>query len=129
MMKNGIKRGWFPPIPDNSNMRSMIHIDDIVEALKFVAHNINANNLIYIATDGTPHSTRELYISMCNALGVKVPNWSLPVFFFNAISLISPSIKSKVNKILGNDCYSSKSLESIGFKAKKSLKDINETDI
>jgi nucleoside-diphosphate-sugar epimerase len=129
IMINGIKRGWFPPIPDNSNMRSMIHIDDIVAALEFVAHNKNANNFIYIATDGMPHSSRELYISICNALGIRVPNWSLPIFFFKAISLISPSIKRKVHKILGNDCYSSKSIESIGFKAKKSLKDINETDI
>jgi len=43
-------------------------------------------------------------------------------------SLISLRIKYKVNKLLGDECYSSAKLESLGFKARKTLKDMNETD-
>ena len=43
-------------------------------------------------------------------------------------SLVSPRVKYKINKLLGNECYSSAKLEAFGFKAKKSLKDMNETD-
>ena len=38
------------------------------------------------------------------------------------------SIRYKLNKLLGDKCYSSAKLEALGFKAKKSLKDMNETD-
>jgi len=37
-------------------------------------------------------------------------------------------IKDEINKLLGDVCYSSVKLESLGFKAKKFLKDMNETD-
>jgi len=53
---------------------------------------------------------------------------SVPNFLFNLISLLSPKIKYKVDKLLGDECYSSAKLEALGFKAKKSLKDMNETD-
>ena len=52
----------------------------------------------------------------------------MPKFLFNMVSLISPRIKYKVNKIFDDECYSSKKLEKIGFKTEKTLKDINETD-
>ena len=42
-------------------------------------------------------------------------------------SLINPRIKYKLNKLLGDECYSSAKLEVLGFKAKKTLKDMNET--
>ena len=44
------------------------------------------------------------------------------------VSLVSPRIKYKINKLLGDECYSSAKLEALGFKAKKSLQDMNETD-
>jgi hypothetical protein len=44
------------------------------------------------------------------------------------VSLISPHIKYKVDKLLGDECYSSKKLEKLGFKAQKILRDMNETD-
>ena len=43
-------------------------------------------------------------------------------------SLISPRIRYKLNKLLGDECYSSVKLEVLGFKAQKILKDMNETD-
>jgi len=43
-------------------------------------------------------------------------------------SLINPRIKYKLNKLLGDECYSSTKLEALGFKAQKTLKDMNETD-
>ena len=34
----------------------------------------------------------------------------------------------KINKLLGDECYSSQKLEALGFSAKKTLRDMNETD-
>ena len=128
LMLTGIKKGWFPPLPETGNKRSMIHVDDLVRAILLVANDDRANGEIFIATDGTPHSSREIYNAMCSALGKSIPKWSVPKFLFDMISLINPRIKYKLNKLLGDECYSSAKLEELGFKAQKTLKDMNETD-
>ena len=127
LMLSGIARGWFPPLPETGNKRSMIHVDDLVRAILLVADDDRANGEIFIATDGTPHSSREIYNAMCSVLNKSIPKWSVPKFLFDAVSLINPRIKYKLNKLLGDECYSSAKLESLGFKAKKTLKDMNET--
>jgi len=127
LMLSGIKKGWFPPLPETNNKRSMIHVDDLVRAILLVADDDRANGEIFIATDGKPYSSREIYSTMCNIVGRSVPKWSVPKFLFDAVSLISPRIKYKLHKLLGDECYSSAKLEALGFKAKKTLKDMNET--
>ena len=127
-MLSGIEKGWFPPLPKTGNKRSMIHVDDLVRAILLVADDDRANGEIFIATDGTPHSSRDIYNAMCNVLGKSIPKWSVPKFLFDMASLISPRIKYKLNKLLGDECYSSAKLEALGFKAQKTLKDMNETD-
>ena len=128
LMLSGIKKGWFPPLPETGNRRSMIHVDDLVRAILLVANDDRANGEIFIATDGVPHSSREIYNAMCNVLGKSIPKWSVPKGLFNMISLINSRIKYKLNKLLGDECYSSAKLEELGFKAQKTLKDMNETD-
>ena len=127
LMLSGVKKGWFPPLPETNNKRSMIHVDDLVLAIVFVADDDRANGEIFIATDGTPHSSREIYNAMCSALDKSIPKWSVPKFLFDMASLASPRIKYKLNKLLGDECYSSAKLEALGFKAQKTLKDMNET--
>ena len=60
--------------------------------------------------------------------GKSIPKWSVPKVLFDVVSLVSPRIKYPFNKLLGDECYSSTKLEALGFKAKKSLRDMNETD-
>ena len=127
LMLAGIKKGWFPPLPETGNRRSMIHVDDLVRAMLLVAEDERANGEIFIATDGTPHSSRYIYNAMCSALDKSIPKWSVPKILFDTVSLVSPRIKYKLNKLLGDECYSSAKLEALGFKAKKTLKDMNET--
>jgi UDP-glucose 4-epimerase len=128
LMLAGIKKGWFPPLPETGNRRSMIHVDDLVRAILLVADDDRANGEIFIATDGTPYSSREIYNTMCGVTGKLIPKWSVPKALFDLASLASPRIKYKINKLLGDECYSSVKLEALGFRAKKSLKDMNETD-
>ena len=106
----------------------MIYLDDLVRAILLVADDDRANGEIFIAADGTPYSSRDIYNAMCNVLGKSIPKWSVPKSLFDMVSLISPHIKYKVDKLLGDECYSSKKLEKLGFKAQKILRDMNETD-
>ena len=127
LMLLGIKNGWFPPLPDMENRRSMIHVDDLVKAILLVAKDKRANGEIFIATDGTPYSSREIYEAMCSLLNKEIPRWSIPKLLFDLVAFISPQIRYKVDKLFGDECYSSEKLQSIGFKAKLSLRDMNKT--
>ena len=127
LMLTAIDKGWFPPLPETGNKRSMIHVDDLARAILLVSDDDRANGEIFIATDGAPHSSREIYNAMCSALDKSIPKWSVPKILFDMVSLVNPRIKYKLNKLLGDECYSSAKLEALGFKAQKALKDINET--
>lgn len=115
MMAKGIKSGWFLPVPENHNKRSMIHITDLIMAIRFLESEERANNQIFNITDGQNYSTRQIYNSMCLGLNKKVPGWSLPEVLFRVISIMSKGAKHKVNKLLGSECYSSEKLRSLGF--------------
>jgi len=127
MMLSGIEKGWFPPLPKVNNCRSLIHVDDLVRALLLVAQDVRANGEIYIATGQQPQSSREIYEAMCQVLKKPVPKWSTPKLLFDIISLMSPRLQYQVDKLLGDECYSSDKLQSLGFKAQRSLSEMNET--
>ena len=128
LMLSGIRKGWFPPLPKTGNKRSMIHVDDLVKAILLVAKDMKSNGEIFIATDGISYSSNEIYTMMCKLEGKSIPGWSVPKIFFDLISIVSPSLKYKINKLLGDECYSSKKLEALGFSAKKTLREMNETN-
>ncbi len=123
MMLCGIAKGWFPPLPEVNNRRSMIHVDDLVRALFLVTNDERANGEIFIATDGQPHSSRKIYEAMCHVLGKPVPQWSVPKFIFDFAALMSSRVQYKVEKLFGDEWYSSEKLEGLGFKAERGLKD------
>ena len=125
LMRRRIEQGWFPPIPETENRRSMIHVDDLVRALLLTAENKRANGEIFIVTDGVPHSSREIYDAICQSVGKTVPQWSVPKIVFEGLSLLSPRIRYKVDKLLGDEFYSSAKLEGLGFRAEKSLLNID----
>jgi UDP-glucose 4-epimerase len=126
-MQLAISRGFFPPLPETGNRRSMVHVDDLVRSLVFIASSDTSNGEIFIVTDGNDYSSRYIYEVMCKSLGKNIPSWYVPRFLFDFAAYLSPRIKYKIDKLLGDECYSSKKIQSIGFRAKKNLKDINET--
>lgn len=125
LMSSWIEKGWFPPIPETGNRRSMIHVDDLVQALLLVSDDSRASGEIYIATDGKPHSSREIYESICLLIGKPIPNYSVPKFLFNALAKLTPKLEYKVDKLLGDEEYSSEKLEKLGFRAVRTLQDWN----
>lgn len=128
-MIKGIKKGWFPPLPNTFNKRSMIHVDDLIAAIIFIKNSKNSDRVLFTATDGIGYSSSDIYDILSVAVGKKVRLLRVPIIFFNILSYIHPSLKFKVNKLLGDDFYSSERLEKLGFKPAKSLADIyNESN-
>ena len=64
---------------------------------------------------------------MCYSLGKPIPKWEVPLFVFKIIALISKKKRTSISKLLGDESYSSKKIQSFGFKVKRSLKEMNET--
>ena len=128
LMILGIKKGWFPPLPETGNRRSMIHVDDVVQALSLLASDQRSKDEIFIVTDGRAYSSRDIYEIMCSTLGKRIPRWSVPQFLFHVLASINPHLRYRIGKLLGDEYYSSKKIQSIGFKAKKTLKDMHETN-
>ena len=127
LLFSGINKGWFPPLPKTNNKKSMIHVDDLVRAILLIAEDSRANGEVFIATDGSPYSSSEIYDLMSLAAGKPIKKWRVPKLFFNMVASLSPGIKYKLDKLMSNDCYSSEKLEKLGFKSKKTLKEMNET--
>jgi len=106
----------------------MIHVDDLVRALVFVSENKQANGQIYIATDGVPHSSAEIYDAICHSVGKAPRRWRVPKWVFDLAGGLSEKVRFKLDKLLGDECYSSAKLEALGFKAEKGLMDLARSD-
>lgn len=121
-MMSAISAGWFPPLPETNNRRSMVHVEDLVSALLLVAGDEHANGEIYIATDGEHYSSRQIYNFMREAAGRKPAYWAVPNFLFCGAAWFGdrlggrfPFNSYRYNKLLGNECYSSDKLQALGF--------------
>lgn len=124
-MIRGIDKGWFPPLPETKNKKSMTHVDDVVSAILFLNDKKNLKGNIFTVTDGKFYSSAEIYDILCTVLGKKISKWRIPKLLFDFISFFFPFTRTKIEKLLGNDFHNSYELESLGFKAKKTLYDIN----
>jgi UDP-glucose 4-epimerase len=125
-MYNGIQHGWFPPLPETGNIRSMIHVDDLVRAILFVVEDNRANGEVYIATDGMRYSSCQIYEILSFLLNKNLPRWRVPKIIFNFAALLNSKIEYKVQKLLGSEYYTSQKLCLLGFKTKLTLREMNE---
>jgi nucleoside-diphosphate-sugar epimerase len=78
-MIRAIDRRIFPPLVPSGHRRSMVHVSDVVGALRLAAARAEARGQVYNVTDGHAYSTRELYEAICRALGRRIPVWSMPL--------------------------------------------------
>ncbi|MBI3563097.1 MAG: NAD-dependent epimerase/dehydratase family protein [Gammaproteobacteria bacterium] len=128
-----IDRGRFPPLLKTHNQRSMVHVDDVIQALLMVADQPDTNKNVYIVTDGLVYSTSDIYKAICQALGKPLPSWSTPLWLLRACAkigdliglIIGRSISLNtitLEKLLGSACYnSSKISRDLGFTPRHTL--------
>ena len=128
LLWNGIKNDRFLPIPKIQNRKSMIHVDDLVNAIILISKNHIINREIFHATDGLLYSSRDIYETMCCLQNKNATKWSIPKSVLKIAALIYPPLRLKVKKLIQDECYSSKKLNTFGFKAEKSLIKMNETN-
>ncbi|WP_319587468.1 NAD-dependent epimerase/dehydratase family protein [uncultured Desulfobulbus sp.] len=130
-----VQKGWFPPLAETSNHRSLVHVDDVVAALCLVAEDDRASGRTYNVVGPQAPSGRELYDAMRKVLGLPPCRWTVPE---SALRLAAhcgngleklfkrrfPLDSEALDRLLGSAWYSSARIErELGWRAKVTLED------
>ena len=130
-----IDRGVFPPLPEFSNRRSMVHVTDVVRAAVLAAGATSASGQCYIVTDGRAYSTRELYELICRALGKPIPFWHVPRWMLKTLGKVGDAIgqvsgkrflfdSEALDKLIGSAWYSSEKISrELGYRPSTTLEE------
>jgi len=51
----------------------------------------------------------------------------VPKFIFDLMAVTNSRLRYQIEKLLGDECYSSEKLQSIGFTPQRTLQHMNET--
>jgi nucleoside-diphosphate-sugar epimerase len=133
LMIRAVRGGWFPPLPELGNARSMVHRDDLVDAALLCAFDPRAIGKVYVVTDGAPYSTRQIYEFILAALGRRPPTWTLPVSLLRVAAGLGdglgrvrgrrfPFDSEMLEKLLGSARYDGGSIcRELGFVPKRDL--------
>jgi UDP-glucose 4-epimerase len=119
-MIGAIDAGRFPPVPPVKNRRTMVHVDDVVAAALGAAASNAVVGRRFIVSDGRVYSTREIYETICRALGKPVRR-GLPVAAFRALAVAGdvgsallrrsvPFDSVAFGKLFGSACYDGSAL-------------------
>ena len=133
-MITAIRRKRFPPLPKVNNRRSMVHAEDVVQAMMLAAVRTNANGQTYLITDDEVYSAHRIYESICAAIGYHSPNWNVPTWALNVAGRIGdilyklrlpvPLTTDALRKLLGSAWYScEKAKRDLGYKPRWQLED------
>ena len=122
------RRGWLPPLPETGNRRSLVHVDDVAQALLLAAAQPAAAGQTYLVSDGQTYSGRELYEMVRRVLGRSVPTWAVPAGVLHGATDLADGLlwlvgrrdrwaRTALDKLLGWACYNSARIErELGFR-------------
>lgn len=128
-----VRRGWFPPLPETGNRRSLVYVDDVVSAMQLVAHAPAAAGRTWIVADEAAYSGRELYVALRAALGLAPRRHAVPAGGLATVAAIGdrlerllgrrlPFDSEVLDKLLGSAWYSSARLRGeLGWRPQVSL--------
>lgn len=128
-MARGIRAGWFPPLPDTGNRRSLVHVDDVAAVMRLVARAPVASGRTYIVADPKAYSGREIYDAIRSALGKLPARWRVPAALLRSggrlgdglgklTGLALPLNSEVTERLLGSACYSPARIErELGWRA------------
>lgn len=126
-MMVALKRGRFPPFPETGNRRSFVHIEDAVQACLLAGSKKQAIGQVFLVTDGQLHSTRDLYLTMRESLGLPKPAFTPPLWLFTVAAVFGDLLSRVINrrlpldtdtlsKLTNSAAYSSKNItQKLGY--------------
>lgn len=130
-----VRRGWFPPLPETGNHRSLVHVDDVVSAMLLVVDDDRANGQTYIITGPEAPSGRQLYDTMRAVLELPRRHWSVPEIVLRVAAKCGDGLEDLlrrriplnsevVNRLLDSAWYSSARItRELDWQPKVSLRE------
>ncbi|MGQ0812568.1 MAG: NAD-dependent epimerase/dehydratase family protein, partial [Nitrospiraceae bacterium] len=120
-MIEAIDHGRFPPLPEVHNRRSMLHVDNLVQAVLLTVTSERPLRSCYIVTDEQPYSVSSIYEMLCAALGKPCPTWRVPLWALKAAAWAGsvledlvekpvPFTRPTLDKLLGSAWYSAEAI-------------------
>ena len=114
----------FPPLPETNNHRSMVHIQDVIQAILCVSQNDLLDNELFIISGPDAPSGRQLYDQIRKAYGMRPIHIQVPhklLYLLASICEILQHILRRrlpfnhdvLDKLLSSEWYSSKKLQSM----------------
>lgn len=123
-MAKAVRAGWFTPLPETGNRRSLVHVDDVVEVTRLVAARPEANGRTYIVADPRAYSGREIYNAIRAVLRKPTLPWSVPAGVLRAAGHLNGRLGEVVDRLIGSACYSPARIErELGWRARVGLKE------
>lgn len=128
-----VQRGLFPPLPETANHRSLVHVDDVVAAMRLVADDPRASGRTYIVASHAAPSGRELFHALRSTLDMPRCSWQVPAFLLrfaavggDALEMLTrrrmPFDSEVLDRLLGSAWFSPARIErELGWRAKVSL--------
>jgi nucleoside-diphosphate-sugar epimerase len=118
---SAIDRGWFPPLPQLSTSRSMLHVKNFTRAVQACLTVKQFTLPAYIVADAHPYSTTAIYEQICRGLGKPVPHWRVSLGLLKAAAAGGDCIQAMtgrsfpftsdtLTKLIGSACYSTEAL-------------------
>lgn len=77
-LANALARGRFLPVGDGANLRTLVYVEDAVQAAILASRSPIAAGRVYNVTDGAVHSMKEIISAICEALGRRPPRLYIP---------------------------------------------------
>lgn len=131
-----IDKGRFPPLPDTANKRSLVWVEDLVQAALAAARLPAANGQTYNVTDGETYSTRRICTAIYSALGKPMPRWTVPFLLLQGLAGFGDAVgrlrgrrfafdSQALEKLLGSAWYSATRIEQeLGFRPQARLEQV-----
>lgn len=117
-MAQAVKKGWFPPLPETGNRRSVVHVADVVAAARLVARDARANGRTYIVADPRAYSGREIYDALRVAVGLPPARWRVAAAAFRLAGALGGPAARISERLFGSACYSPARIErELGWRA------------
>ena len=139
-MIESVDKGRFIMIGRGENKRSMVYVENVVDAAFAIVGQEQANGKVFIVTDGIDYTVKELYEVMAKGLGKRPLRFYVPVGIARGLAWIGDIVghiarkplsfnSEALGKLTNSLTFSSRKIqEEIGFNMKYNLyNSIDET--
>ncbi len=134
-MIEAIDHGRFPALPRLPAVRSLLHVENFVQAVKLCLGASHLARRTYIVADAEPYSVTDLYDWLHAGLENPAPRWRVPLWALKGAARCgdllqvvygqrTPFTTERLTKLVGSACFSTTAItRDLGYRAVHSFRE------